>query len=141
MTRINCVNVEELTNLHLLAEYRELPRVFTLAAKAQQEKWKGLTVVPVPEHYVLGEGHVTFFYNKLLWCWLRWLALRDELILRGYKCDPALRESIKESTVGLAVDQRLWNDWDPPEYSKWINRIRIRERLDEYYGKLSKRIS
>lgn len=34
MTRINCVPVEELSGPHLVAEYRELPRVFALAEKA-----------------------------------------------------------------------------------------------------------
>ena len=34
MTRINCVPVEELHQKHLVAEYRELPRVFRLAEAA-----------------------------------------------------------------------------------------------------------
>lgn len=31
MTRINCVPVRELGGKHLVAEYRELPRVYALA--------------------------------------------------------------------------------------------------------------
>ena len=34
MTRINCIPVEELSTPHLIAEYRELPRVFALAHNA-----------------------------------------------------------------------------------------------------------
>lgn len=47
MTRINVVPVEELTTKHLVAEYRENPRVFALAHKAytNRTKWyKGLTL-------------------------------------------------------------------------------------------------
>jgi len=60
MTRINCIPVEELHNKHLLVEYRELPRVFTLAHNAiEKGRWES------PAAYVLGAGHVKFFYNKL----------------------------------------------------------------------------
>ncbi len=38
MTRINCVPVEELSGPHLVAEYRELPRVFALAQRAATRK-------------------------------------------------------------------------------------------------------
>ena len=34
MTRINCIAPALLNNKHLLAEYRELPRVFGLVKKA-----------------------------------------------------------------------------------------------------------
>lgn len=55
MTRINCVPVEELTDKHLLAEYRELPRIFNLARAVED----------APTEYVLGTGHMKFFYDKL----------------------------------------------------------------------------
>lgn len=140
MTRINCIPPEELTSLHLLAEYRELPRVFTLAAAAN-ERWEGQEMLDCPDEYCLGSGHVKFFYNKLRYCWLRWLSLRDELIRRGYDCDPELKNDIAKTTAALSVTFHLWKDWEPSEYDKHINRIRIRERLDEYYNKTRKRVS
>ena len=54
MTRINCIPVEELHDKHLLAEYRELPRVFSLARGDAD----------IPDTYRMGKGHVTFFYDK-----------------------------------------------------------------------------
>ena len=51
MTRINVgINPEELCDLHLLAEYRELPRL-----------WGKTSKTPAPNEFKLGTGHV-------LWC-------------------------------------------------------------------------
>ena len=37
MTRINLINPEKLTDQHLLAEYRELPRIFWIVRKKISE--------------------------------------------------------------------------------------------------------
>ena len=37
MTRINLINPEKLTDQHLLAEYRELPRIFWILRKKISE--------------------------------------------------------------------------------------------------------
>lgn len=60
MTRINCVPVQELSGPHLVAEYRELPRVFALVRKAALRG-----SFSQPETYTLGKGHVLFFYTRL----------------------------------------------------------------------------
>jgi deoxyribonuclease (pyrimidine dimer) len=60
MTRINVVAPRDLTDQHLLAEYRELPRVFTLAQAWLDRGKPGA----LPERYALGTGHVKFFYDK-----------------------------------------------------------------------------
>lgn len=74
MTRINLVPPEELHRLHLIAEYRELPRVFSLAREG----------VEIPETYTFGHGHVKFFYNKLWFITLRHRLLVLEMERRGY---------------------------------------------------------
>lgn len=118
MTRINCIPVDELTNKHLLAEYRELPRVFNLARLPKTNEH-------FPEHYTLGTGHVKFFYDKLHYCFTRQVALYNEMKKRGYKPnhDPA----------GLYLEHhqkvRLWGDWTPTPEAMEINRQRIKERL------------
>lgn len=112
MTRINCVPVQELTRLHLIAEYRELPRVFKLARKVNNP----------PQEYTLGKGHVTFFYDKLKYCFLRFYELVEEMVRRGYKpqhLHPPLWFGPSE----------LWNDWEPSERDMEVNRARIRARL------------
>ena len=81
MTRINVVHQSELTDKHLLAEYRELRRVFTLI-----EKWqaRGCPARGVSE-YRMGPGHVMFFYDKAMWLALRFEELVTEMERRGFK--------------------------------------------------------
>lgn len=64
MNRINVIHPATLTDLHLLAEYRELPRIFALAHKASQsvKPWTNKQ----PKECKLGESHCLFFYDKLL---------------------------------------------------------------------------
>lgn len=71
MTRINIVEPEQLTKQHLLAEYRELPRVFTHVLKAI-ESGKTLNDFDIPDKYTIGKGHVTFFYDKCRYLFVRW---------------------------------------------------------------------
>jgi len=81
VTRINVVPPEELSRQHLLAEYRELPRVFTLARKRQADP-RG-----VPSGYTLGRGHVLFFTVHLAWLKERYNALVAEM-RRHWKLSP-----------------------------------------------------
>lgn len=78
MTRINVVDTKLLTDQHLMAEYRELPRIFTLVNKG---KAKG----DIPPTYRMGKGHVSFFYDKLLYLADRYhYKIVPELRDRGY---------------------------------------------------------
>ena len=79
MTRINCVPVEELHQKHLVAEYRELPRVFKLAEAAAKRGGHS-----APANYTLGAGHVKFFYTHLGYCQQRFKQLVAEMVRRGY---------------------------------------------------------
>lgn len=126
MTRINCVPVEELTRQHLIAEYRELPRVFRLVRKSQQ-KGEQLHTIDIPPDYVLGKGHLKFFYDKLYWLAKRHQQLVNEMIKRGYK--PQFTEALWETYRDL--DNWWWGDWTPTERALTINRQRIFERLSK----------
>jgi deoxyribonuclease (pyrimidine dimer) len=117
MTRINCVPPEELSREHLLAEWKELPRVFNLAAKAYHSGRK----VVAPERYTLGAGHVKFFYQRLGWCLDRFLELRSEMLRRGYKPN-----YVQPPFVNLPPE--WWGEWEPDENAVSINRERILER-------------
>lgn len=55
MTRINLVPPEELSRQHLVAEYRELPRIFALVRAAQGKGLKPANI-KAPAVYVLGRG-------------------------------------------------------------------------------------
>lgn len=123
MTRINVVPVEELESMHLLAEYRELPRIFQLSknyhASGKKEK--------LPEVYTLGKGHVKFFYDKLLWLANRQEEILKELIKRGYSpqfTNP--QELLKDCPT------QLCGNYEITQEALEINRQRIALRLKEY---------
>lgn len=125
MTRINCIPVEELTDKHLIAEYRELPRIFALVKKSQD---KGLMPndIDISERYLLGTGHVKFFYDKLLYLTNRQNMLIEEMRKRGFKPNFV---NIEELMTG--INQVWYNDWIPDEEAMNINRNRIKERLKQ----------
>lgn len=119
MTRINCVDVAELSGQHLVAEYRELPRVFNLARNACK---KG----PLPhlEQYVLGPGHVRFFYTRVGYLRRRHHELINEMRRRGYRpqFDGIRREAFPE------IPDEYWADWIPTKEAIRLNRERIAQR-------------
>lgn len=130
MTRINVIPVEELTDQHLMAEYRELPMVMTSARRSSAVGYKPT------DKYTLNKGHVMFFYNKKRYLLNRWLDLIAELYHRGYDIDPASRvvhwnELNKFEQV----------DWQPDQHAYNINIDRINTRISQrpgwykYHGK------
>lgn len=119
MTRINCVPVQELSGAHLVAEYRELPRVFALAEKAAARG-----EFSQPEHYTLGKGHMLFFYTRLAYLAKRHQELVEEMKRRGYR--PSFSGVQREQFPN--IPDSFWNDWAPDEEALRINRQRIAER-------------
>lgn len=129
MTRINVVPPHTLHSKHLLAEYRELPRVFTLARRAMERGDMG----NIPEQYTLGQGHVRFFYDKLAWLSRRWSHLKVEMHLRGYKMNSAMLDSVSKTCDEL-TQSCLWGDWTPTVEAYYLNSQRILERLRTMKG-------
>jgi deoxyribonuclease (pyrimidine dimer) len=118
MTRINLIDPGTLHSKHLVAEYRELPRVFKLVEAAEK---RGATVT-IPPEYVLGPGHVTFFYNKLGFLAKRFELLVKECQKRGF--------NITYTTVPV-VDAKLcwWGDYVPTAKAIALNEARIKDRM------------
>lgn len=123
MTRINCIPVYDLHDKHLIAEYRELPRIFSLVEKAIRDN--RITSIPIPDEYVLGAGHCYFFYDKLSYLASRHAELVYEMQCRGFK--PTLTENL--SDVYWYLPTVLWNDWNPSQKAISTNNERINERL------------
>lgn len=123
MTRINIVPPEELHSKHLLAEYRELPRVFKLAR----------TNVEIPSAYRLGPGHVTFFFDKLEFLFKRQVTLVDEMKSRGF------RPNFDPQTLLIWSEKKpeCWNDYKPTDAARELNRERIQLRLQEMQNRNS----
>jgi len=124
MTSINVISVEQLHYTHLVAEYKELPRVFTLARKAQREVL-GLRK-KLPTAYTLGTGHVLFFYDKLKYCSDRYEQLTAEMRRRGYNPKPVPTEELLAE-----IDKKLYNNYVPTAEAVKENTARINLRLSE----------
>ena len=84
MTRINIVEPSELTDQHLIAEYRELFMVAGSLRRTLKSK-VGYRESKVPKRYTLNQGHVYFFYNKGKYLHKRYTELRNEMKKRGLK--------------------------------------------------------
>lgn len=118
MTRINLVDPSTLHSKHLLAEYRELPRVFKLVEAAEKRN----ATLRIPSEYVLGPGHVTFFYNKLAFLARRFHAIVAECQHRGF--------SIAHTQVPtVAVHQKWWQEYTPTMQAIALNEARIKDRM------------
>ena len=125
MTRINCIPPQELTGPHLVAEYRELPRIFTLA-RAAIERGEKPDDPRNPRSYTLGKGHVRFFYPRLGFLVKRQKALIDEMLRREYQPSYRTTEHLIENIPAL------WcADWQPDEAAIALNKARIAERLNK----------
>ncbi len=124
MTRINCVPVDKLIRQHLIAEYRELPRVFGAVYNMLQA---GKSKAHDPnEPYKLGKGHVLFFYTRLKYLSDRHHELVNEMLSRGYV--PAHNKPLWYTWAEL-IPQEYWNDWTPTIHDQAVNWQRIVDRM------------
>lgn len=122
MTRINLVSPEELTDQHLMREYQELPRIVGLVRKAIH-KGRKPSDFKIASDYILGSGHVTFFYNKLEFLRKRQLSLIAELLVREYKI-------VHQEGLDLYDIPNEWKgDYIPTNNGLMLSRERIREKI------------
>lgn len=137
MTRINVLHPTELTDQHLMAEYRELPMVMGSLRRSLVAK-NGLP--KIGEKYTLNGGHVKFFYDKGKFLHKRYLMLIAELEKRGYKLDPE-----RKADFSVFINNNLYGDWQPDDHARRINKERIDLRISEkphwyrYYGESLRR--
>lgn len=129
MTRVNCVPVEALSRQHLIAEWKEVPRIITMVEKQIAKHGK---IKPVPESYRMGKGHMQFFADKLGWIVSRLGDVCSEMKKRGYAPN-------MEFLGGYGVRARLlglnnFQSWHPTEQDMAINMARLIERDPKFYG-------
>ena len=123
MTRINIINPSELTDRHLVAEYREL---FMVGSSLQRSlKSPNWDVNNIPKKFTLNKGHVMFFYDKGKYLSKRYDDLRLEMKNRGMKPDET-RVFKREQWP-----DELYNDWTPTVEDQNIIRKRIEERISQ----------
>ncbi len=132
MTRINLVEPSELTDQHLIAEYREIFMVGGSLRRTLVSK-VGYREDRVPKRYTLNTGHVYFFYNKGRYLHKRYTELILEMKRRGFEPDPS-----RVFPMSVFVDNGLYNDWMPSVEDYKIIRQRIEEKIamkPEWYRK------
>lgn len=117
MTRINAyIKPSELPDKLLLAEHREIKRIPNTINSGRA------FVNGIPQQFILGKGHVKFFYNKLLWLHNRYRHIYDECKARGFNVT-----DYSESFMVQDDMKHLVKDWHPN-----VNEIkRIRQLLIE----------
>lgn len=117
MTRINIIDPRDLCDQHLLAEHRELTRIPNDIVKRE-----GNVPLSKEKAYLLGQGHVTFFRDKLLFLKNRYDALHEECLKRGFN----VSYRWPEDAINFP---KLWNDYDVTDQDIALNQERINERM------------
>lgn len=116
MTRINVIPVWELSDQHLLAEYRELPRVLK----------QNISTVGAKSYYHLGPGHMKWGRRHWHFCLNRFRDICKHMPLRGFfpKFNP---ENLLPLLKDIAA-QYPDGDYEVNSRDIQINRERILER-------------
>lgn len=123
MTRINILPVEDLTDQHLMAEYRE---IFMIGSSLQRSlKSAHWDKDKIPDKFSLNTGHVTFFYDKGKYLYKRYGEIREELKKRNFKLDDSRLFKVTQFPTDY------YNDWEPTEEDQAIVLKRIEERIQE----------
>ena len=123
MTRINIIPTQELTDQHLVAEYRELFMVgSSLQRSLKSANWEK-NKKTWPKEFTLNKGHVKFFYNKGKYLHKRYKELIKEMKSRGM--NPNSDRKFKR----YQWPDELYNDWSPTKKDQMIIRQRIEEKM------------
>ena len=125
MTRINLVEPKELTDQHLVAEYREIFMVGPALQRSLKSPNWNKTKETLPKEFTLNKGHVKFFYNKGKYLYNRYLELIKEMKNRGMNPNP-LRKFKREQWPA-----DLYKDWKPNNKDIEIIRERIQLRIQQ----------
>ena len=124
MTRINLVPPEELSDQHLVAEYREIFMIgSSLQRSLRSPNWKN-TKESIPKQFTLNKGHVKFFYDKGKYLSERYDELIKEMKRRKMSPDP-LRIFKKEQWP-----DELFNSWKANDYDLKVIRKRITTKIN-----------
>lgn len=138
MTRINLIEVKDLADQHLFAEWREIKMIPARVRKLLDTNFASALVERVPSQYTMSTGHVRFFYNKLGFLYDRYLELTTELRKREFNIS-------ETNPMEIFLEDFPWTlcqIWTPSVNEKKVNIDRVVTRLNErpewyrYYGKV-----
>ena len=120
MTRINLIPVKELSDQHLIAEYREIPRVI---------KQEHIYIGDAPDRYVLGKGHVKWAIKHGNFCLTRYYYICEEMKYRGFKVNYPY-EDLAKIAEGKQITWYTEN-YFPTEEEIELSRNRIIEKIEK----------
>lgn len=121
MTRINLVDPRELSDQHLVAEYREIFMIGPALRRSMRGRaWSDLSA---PTNFTLNRGHVKFFYDKGLYLQKRYAKLVYEMRLRGFK--PNMNRTFRQEEWPT----ERFRDWSPSTRDLRIIRQRLEEKI------------
>ena len=124
MTRINLVPPEELSDQHLIAEYREIFMMdSSLQRSLKSPNWEK-TKRSIPKQFTLNKGHVKFFDDKGKYLSKRYDELIKEMRRRDMNPDP-----YRIFKKGQWPDE-LYKNWRPNHIDLKIVRKRIKTKID-----------
>lgn len=126
MTRINLTEPSELYDQHLVAEYREITRVPNYLRKTLSRRKPFCPEKEIPSQFVLGKGHVKFFYNKLLFLARRYHLLRQEMMARGMQPDPQ-----RAFPPIKGFPNWTKNNWVPTAEERSLSERRLQEKVQQ----------
>lgn len=137
MTRINLVPPRLLTDQHLMAERKEINQFSGQFKKSISSK--SFNRSKLPKSFLLGTGHVKFFYNYGYFLHLRYIAIAEELEVRHGR-PYSLNFSDPWTQLNLSD---MYKDYQPDEdaYRMIIGRIKDRiYQKPEWYKYYKKQV-
>ena len=124
MTRINLVPPEELSDQHLVAEYREIFMVgSSLQRSLRSPNWEK-TKKSISKQFTLNKGHVKFFYDKGKYLSERYDELIKEMKKRDMNPDPS--RTFKQEQW----PDELYTNWKPKDIDLKVVRKRIKTKIN-----------
>lgn len=125
MTRVNLVPVEELTDQHLFAEFRELKMIPKALKRSLKTRSAQQVLARIPAQFTLNTGHVRFFYDKGAYLTERYEQIKTELTKRGVNFN---RASLFDPDNTFA-DPLFNRQYSPTSEAFAIIRSRIAEKI------------
>lgn len=124
--RCNLIHPWFLTDQHLMAERRELRMIPPLV---RTRITNGTLTQGIPDHFVLGSGHMLFWVPRMEYLHRRFNALTDEMIRRGFHPDLSIQFEVAD-----AIEAGLYNDWEPNAEDYDVIVTRLRERIEKRFN-------
>ena len=118
MTRINVVPVDELSDQHLIAEYRELPRVIK----------QHIDISDAPDNYCLGKGHMKWARKHMKYTSERYCFICNEMMYRGFTVNYHHFDLCMLANEQSIFYPDVINDYTPTEDDLELNRNRLIEK-------------